>query len=58
MYKPFDAPSMSRFEPVPMKFALARTEGATWSTDAVTGLKQRDLGIGVASSGQIGRAHV
>jgi len=57
MYKPFDAPSMSRFEPVPMTFALARTEGATWSADALTGLKQRDLGIGAASDGQVvGRA--
>jgi hypothetical protein len=57
MYKSFDAPSLSRFEPVPMKFALARTAGAAWSTDAVTGLKQRDLGIGAASNGQVvGRA--
>ncbi|GEM_PF-185489 len=57
MYKPFDAPSMSRFEPVPMKFALAQTAGAAWSIDAVTGLKSRDLGIGAASDGQVvGRA--
>ncbi len=57
MYKPFDAPSLSRFEPVPMKFALAQTEDAVWSTDGITGLKSRDLGIGGASAGQVmGRA--
>jgi uncharacterized cupin superfamily protein len=58
MYTYFDAPAESPFKAVPMAFALARLEGATWTSGPHDGLRMRDCLLAQGSSHQMASRHM
>jgi quercetin dioxygenase-like cupin family protein len=57
MRQTFDAPALSRFPAVPMAYALTLSDQARWSGGPHDSLRQRDVGLGQASGGQLGARH-